>query len=67
MECIKHFVSSPNIEANSKHIPNKKDSTKLQEKVAEKGCKKVINIFIYLLIFSINILLSLKSSTISKK
>ena len=53
MECIKHFVSSPNIEANSKHIPNKKDSTKLQEKVAEKGCKKVINIFIYLLIFSI--------------
>ena len=53
MECIKHIVSSPNIEANSKHIPNKKDSTKLQEKVAEKGCKKVINIFIYLLIFSI--------------
>lgn len=67
MECIKHIVSSPNIEANSKHIPNKKDSTKLQEKVAKKGCKKVINIFIYLLIFSINILLSLKSSTISKK
>ena len=67
MECIKHIVSSPNIEANSKHIPNKKDSTKLQEKVAKKGCKKVINIFIYLLIFSIDILLSLKSSTISKK